>query len=269
MSGTSPVDHKIAVITGASSGIGAATARKLAAQGMRVVLVARREERLIELAGQIREQGGEALVYTADLSEESQREALFARVMRTYGRVDALVNNAGFGWYGYSSQMRWELARQMIDLNISAGVQLTLACLPTMLKQGGGSIVNVGSMVGDIPSQGVAAYAASKSFLDAYSTALYRELRGTPVHVSLVKPGPVKTGFFDSAADLSSGRRIPAERFAVAPERVADCIWGVIRRPRRVVYVPGIVAITPWVELSFAWLIDLLGPLLLRVPDRK
>ncbi len=266
MSSASPLEPRIAVVTGASSGIGAATARKLAAQGMRVVLVARREERLSELAGQIREQGGEALACPADLSEEFQRAALFARVMETYGRVDVLVNDAGFGWYGYSAQMPWELARQMIALNISAGVQLTLSCLPVMLEQGGGSIVNVGSMVGDLPSQGVAAYAASKSYLNAYSTALYRELRGTPVHVSLVKPGPVKTEFFDSAAGLSSGRRIPAERFAVSPEKVADCIWSVIRRPRRVAYVPGVVAITPWVELGFAWLIDRLGPLLLRVP---
>lgn len=269
MSGVSPAGHKIAVITGASSGIGAATARKLAAQGMLVVLVARREERLIELAGQIRKQGGGVLVHSADLGEESQREALLARVMQLYGRVDVLVNNAGFGWYGYSAQMPWRLAKQMIDLNISAAVQLTLSCLPIMLKQGGGAIVNVGSMVADIPSQGVAAYAASKSFIDAYSTALYRELRGTPVHVSLVKPGPVKTEFFDNAADLSAGRRIPAERFAVTSERVADCIWSVIRRPRRVVYVPGVVAITPWVELGFAWLIDLLGPLLLRYSSQK
>lgn len=93
---------------------------------------------------------------------------------------------------------------------------------------------------------------------------LYRELRGTNVHVSVVKPGPVSTEFYDAAATQSAGLRIPAERFGVQPEAVVNRIWKLLRKPTRVVYVPRLFVLVPWVELGLGWLIDLLGPLLLR-----
>jgi len=229
-----------------------------------VVLVARREGRLRSLAAQIRELGGEALVIVADLAQESERLRVAQEVRAAYGAVDVLVNNAGFGWYGFAAGMPWTLARQMIEINVAAVVHLTLLFLPEMKARNSGHIVNVGSIAGSLPSQGVALYNATKSFLDAFTTSLHRELRGTNVHVSVVKPGPVSTEFFETASTRSSGLRIPVERFSVQPEAVAGRIWALLRRPARIAYVPRLFVFVPWVELCLGWLMDLLGPLLLR-----
>jgi len=255
---------RIAVITGASSGIGAATARMLADQGLRVVLVARRLDRLAELCTQIRIGGGEAEVILADLNEEEDRLRLFEKIEEKYGGVDVLVNNAGLGWYGYGEEMPWTLAREMLAVNVSAVVHLTLLFLRKMRERSFGHIINIGSISGSIPSQGIAVYGASKSFLDAFTTALYRETVGSPVCLSVVRAGPVATEFYDLAARRPAGYQVPAERFAVSAEKVAQRIWSLIQRPRRVIYVPRLLAVTPWVEACFGWVIDLVGPLLLR-----
>jgi short-subunit dehydrogenase len=255
---------KIALVTGASSGIGAATARRLAAEGFVVIMVARREDRLKALIDEIQAGGGSACHITADLTSESACQLVFDQVTATFGSADVVVNNAGFGWYGYGDELPWSLAKQMMAVNMAAIAQLTFLFLPEMKKRGRGHIINVGSIAGSLPSQGVALYSATKSFVDAFSTSLYREARGTGVHVSVVKPGPVTTPFFETVEERSNGRRIPIARFAVTPEKVADRIWGVIKRPKRITYVPRIMALAPWVELTMGWLMDLLGPLLLR-----
>ncbi|HEX9091803.1 MAG TPA: SDR family NAD(P)-dependent oxidoreductase, partial [Anaerolineales bacterium] len=113
---------KIAVITGASSGIGAATARKFARQGMHVILVARRRDRLEELADEIGLSGGKTSIIAADLSNEADRERVFAQVEAEYGQVDVLVNNAGLGWYGFSTDMPWTIASEILQVNIAAAV---------------------------------------------------------------------------------------------------------------------------------------------------
>lgn len=102
------------------------------------------------------------------------------------------------------------------------------------------------------------------SHLDAFFFGLHRELRGSGVQVSVIKPGPVQSGFYASAARRPRGRPVPAERFAVRPELVADCIRSLLRRPRRMAYIPPALWLVPWLELSFGCLIDRLGPLLLR-----
>ena len=107
-------------------------------------------------------------------------------------------------------------------------------------------------------------YSGSKSFLDSFTTSLHRELRGSGVYASLVKPGPVRTEFFDANSGDGSGRRIPAERFAISAEQVAERIWGLVQRPRRVIYIPRVLTLSQWVEPAVGWLIDFLGPLLLR-----
>ncbi len=251
---------KIAVITGASSGIGAATARQLAKMGMRVILVARRLERLLGLQAEIESAGGKAEVAAADLRSEEERERVFEQV----GEADVLVNNAGFGWYGYFHEMNWETAREMLQVNVGATAHLTSLFLPGMRERKCGHIVNVGSISGSIPSQGVAMYAASKSFMDAFTTALYRETRGTNVQVSVVRAGPVKTEFCESAFNRENGGHVPTERVGVTSEHVAWRIGKLLLHPRRVIYVPRWLRIVPWVELSFGWIIDRIGPLLLK-----
>jgi len=257
-------EGKVALVTGASSGIGEAVARRLALEGLRVVLVARREDRLDALASDIAAAGGEALPVVADLTEEAGRVRVVEASRLAFGPPDVLVNNAGFGWYGFGADMPWSVARQMIRVNAEAAVQLSLMLLPEMRRRNSGHVINVSSIAGSLPNQGVALYSATKSFLDSFTTALYRELRGTHVHLSLVKPGPVTTEFFEVAARKSSGRRVPAERLAVKVSAIVDCIWSLLNRPRRVAYVPSMLSLVPWVEPSLGWLIDRLGPLLLK-----
>jgi len=258
---------KTALITGASSGIGAATARKLAQEGLRVVLVARREDRLQALAEEIRTDGGQAEVIAADLTSEEARQGIYETIRRRWGPVDVLANNAGLGWYGYGAEMDWPAARRIMQVNMDALVHLTLLVLPQMRARGRGHIINIGSIAGNLPSQGIAIYSATKSFLDNFSTSLHREMRGSGVHISVVKPGPVTTEFFDVAS--GAGRQMPAERFGVSPETVAHRIWGVLRRPVRMAYVPRFYWFAQWIEPYFGWIMDLLGPLLLRRAEVK
>ncbi len=256
--------NKTAVITGASSGIGAATARLLARQGLQVVIVARRKERLQSLAREICAAGGTAYAIAADLGKESERLALTTMVEERFGPIDVLINNAGFCWYGYGEQMNWSTAWEMLQVNVEAVVQLSLGCLAEMRKRNSGHIINVGSISGSIPSQGIALYGATKSFLDNFTTALYRELTGTGVHVSVVRAGPVLTEFGEAALSRENGGHVPTEKIGVSADVVAWRIWKLLLRPRRVVYVPEWLRVVPWAELAFGWIIDRIGPLLLK-----
>jgi short-subunit dehydrogenase len=260
---------KVAVITGASSGIGAATAKKLASQGLLVVLVARRQDRLEQVANDIRLAGGRAEVIAADLTQESERQRVYQQVESEYGRADVLINNAGLGWYGYGTDMPWTIASEILQVNINAVVHFTLLFLQSMRRLGAGHIINIGSISGSLPSQGVAIYGATKSFLDNFTTALYRELSGTRLHVSVVRAGPVLTEFGDIAASLPGGMHLPTERIGVSADTIAGKVWKLLEHPRRVVYVPSWLRITPSFEAWFGWLIDRLGPLLLRLQTRK
>lgn len=258
-------NKKTALITGASSGIGEATALKLSSLGAKVILLARRTDRLEKLARKIQEQGGQAEIITADLVQESERKRVYESVKTKYGCLDILINNAGMGYYGFASEMPWETANHILQLNVSAVVQLTLLFLKDMRRAGQGYIINIGSIVGKLPNQGVAIYSATKSFMDSFTTALYRELKGTRIHATVIRPGPVTTEFFDTAQEASTGRqRTPGELLAISPDRVAVAIVSAIRHPRRAIYVPGYLSLSPMLEIVFGWLIDQLGPLLLN-----
>ena len=257
---------KTALVTGASSGIGLAVARALAARGLRLVLSARREDRLSSLAAEIRAAGGEAAILPADLSRLNEAHRLAAAALALPGGVDVLVNNAGLGWYGYYSGMPQPVLDELMQVNIVAPAVLTRLCLPAMLARGYGRVINISSISGAIPSQGIVLYGASKAFLDSFTTSLHRELRGSGVSSCEVRPGPVTSEFYSRSAAREGGRPVPAERFAVSAERVAAVTARLLPHPRRVVNIPAILALVPWVELCFGWLIDLLGPLLLRRP---
>lgn len=256
--------NKIALITGASSGIGASFARFLAGHNLHVILTARRKERLSAIAREICTQGGSADYYPCDISDPAARQRLVDQIYSEVGRIDVLINNAGFGWYGYFQKMAWSDAARMMAVNVEAAVHLTRLILPDMVKEKRGHIINISSIAGSLPNQGIAIYAASKAFLDAFSTSLYRELRGSGVFVSAMRLGPVETEFYDQAKRMENGRPIPAERFAIPVERVNAALWRLLRHPRRVVYVPGWVRLSRLVEPLFSGLIDQLGPLLLR-----
>lgn len=245
----------MALVTGASSGIGRATARALAAEGFRVAASARRRERLAQLAAEIGAAGGEAAVFAADLSRAEERAKLVEEVRRHWGRVDLLVNNAGFGHYGPVAQIPWELAERMVGVNIEAAVHLSRLVLPEMLARNSGHIINVASVAGNLVVPPSVLYSATKAFVQAFGEGLYRELQGTGVRVSVVNPGPVRTEFAQIAAGLPPEARVESN-WGISAERVAAVIVDLVRRPRKKAYVPSYWATAPWIQLLFGWAVD-------------
>ena len=233
-------------------------------KGLQVVLVARREDRLQRLCAEIVAHGGKAQYIRADLSHETECEQVFQKVMAQFGCPEILVNNAGLAYYGYTDLMPWQVARDMIQVNIMAAVYLTRRFLPEMKACHSGHIINIGSVNGIMPSQGTSVYSGSKAFLNAFTTALHRELQGSQVEASVIFPGPVATELSAISAKVTNGHRIPAEKIATSPEAVAACVWSVLNRPRRYAYVPWYWRWTSIAEFGFGWAMDLAGPLLLK-----
>jgi short-subunit dehydrogenase len=189
---------RIALITGASSGIGVAFARRLAVQGYDLILVARREERLIQLATELQQQfiiRAETIV--ADLANAMDVERIEYRIAEL-PMVELLVNNAGFGVPGKFAEIGLDKTVAMIDVHIIASTRLTYAALPAMIARGKGAIINVASIGGFIPRPQDAVYCATKAYLISFSEALQEELAGTGVQVQALCPGFVQTEFLDS-----------------------------------------------------------------------
>jgi short-subunit dehydrogenase len=189
-----PFNGAVAVITGASAGIGEATARALAARGATVVLAARNAGPLERVASQIRNDGGQALAVPCDMAETADCKRLIAATIDAFGGLDILVNNAGCHWRGPFEQHVTDAFVQMVDVNLRAPIVLTREALPFLIASGRGAVINVASLAGRVPLPGSVVYSATKFGLRAFSLALAEELRGR-VKVSLVSPGPVSTGF--------------------------------------------------------------------------
>lgn len=249
------MEPQVALVTGASSGIGWAAARALAAHGFRVAVTARRRHRLDRLVAEVSGAGGEAAAFPADLARPEEREWVVEAVRRHWGRIDVLVNNAGFGHYGPTAEVPWELADRMLAVNIEAVVHLTRLVLPEMLARRSGHIINVASVAGDLVVPPSVLYSATKAFVQAFTEGLYRELRGSGVRVSVVNPGPVRTEFARVSAGLSPEAPAEIER-GIPPEEVAAVIAGLVRRPRKRAYVPWYWAAAPWIALLFGWAVD-------------
>ncbi|MEV1332170.1 SDR family NAD(P)-dependent oxidoreductase [Micromonospora costi] len=218
----------VVLVTGASSGIGAAVVRRLALAGSQVVAAGRDTNRLARLAA---ETGATTL--PADLSRPNAGLELAEQALARYTRVDVLVNNAGVGWAGPFAGMADSLADELLAVNLRAPIELTRALLPGMCHRGG-HLVFVGSIAGRLGVGGEAVYAASKAGLDAFAQSLRLELASRPVAVSTVVPGVVDTPFFARRGQPYRRRR-PRP---LPPDRVADAIADAIVRDRAEVYVP-------------------------------
>ena len=195
---------RTALVTGASAGIGADLARQLGAAGARVVLVARREDALASVAEAVRRAGGTAAVVAADLEPAGAAAALADRLDEAGETVDVLVNNAGFGLQGPVVEMEPGEAEGMVGLNVSALTGLTCRLVPGMVERGRGGVLNVSSVAAFAPAPRFAVYAATKAYVLSLTEALWAELRDTPVHVTCLCPGPVRTEF-GSRAGISEG----------------------------------------------------------------
>lgn len=186
---------KVVLITGASAGIGSAVARRFAAEGASVALVARGADALEWVAGEIRGAGGVAQAYPADVRDHAACAGILAAVAERFGGIDVLVNNAGANRRGPVEAHDAAALASIIDVNLTAPIVLTRLALPYLRRREHAAIVNVASIAGQIPVAHEATYSASKSGLRAFTFALREELEGSGITVSAVSPGPVDTGF--------------------------------------------------------------------------
>jgi NADP-dependent 3-hydroxy acid dehydrogenase YdfG len=220
----------VAVITGASSGIGAATARALAAQGYRLALLARRVERLEELAGEL---GETAVAIAADVTNRDTVVAAADQIKHDLGGADVLVNNAGVMLLGPFGSTQREEARRMVEVNLLGAMTATEVFLD-QLRDGGGDLVNISSVAGRTARAGNAAYAATKWGMNGWSEALRQELQ-PDVRVIVIEPGAVATELTDHITDPAA--KHGAEQFyaqlAITAEDVAEVIAFAVTRPRR------------------------------------
>lgn len=231
-----PSATSTALVTGASSGIGAEIARELAKRGHGVTLVARREERLRELAAELSEAHAvRADAVGADLADAGSRDAIAARVDELGLQVDALVNNAGFGGGGELADADRDYVLRMVRLNCEALLDLQCRYLPGMIERGAGAVINVASTAAFQPLPGTAVYAATKAFVLSLSEAAHAELKGSGVCVTALCPGPVKTEFVHAAGLDDASQNLP-EMFWTPVETVArDAVEGAAKGKRVVV----------------------------------
>lgn len=232
----------VVVVTGASSGLGEATARVLAGRGHKLVLAARRVERLERLARELGDRT-EVLVAPTDVAQPDQVEVLIRAAVERFGRIDVWVNNAGVA----HTNPWWEGSREdvagAIAVNLTAPILADRALVPVFKAQGGGHIINVASVAGHIGTTGL--YAATKFGLRGHSYALRRELKPYGIHVSLVSPG-----FIASDMTAGYGRKLPPARI------VGEAVARLIDRPRREVVVPGYYRALVWLAWLFPGLVD-------------
>ena len=233
----------VAVVTGASSGIGEASALALAQNGASVVIAARRRDRLDALSGRIAQSGGTSLVVECDVTDEAQARDLVQHTVDELGRLDILLNNAGVMLLGKVEGADVRQWRQMLDLNVAALMNLSHAALPHLLAAAeqeprrAADIVNVSSVAGRVARRGSGAYNASKWAVNAFSEALRQEVTGRHVRVGLIEPGAVATELASHNTDpeVVAGMQ---KRFGsierMTAEDIADAVLFMVTRPRHV-----------------------------------
>jgi len=199
--------ERVAIVTGASSGIGEATAHCLAKAGFSVVLAARRADLLDSIVEDINAQGGKALSVPTDLSDAEQTSALVQAALDAFGRVDVLVNNAGYGPPYALEQMDRRAMRHVFDVNLLSGMQLIAEVTPTMREQGGGRIINISSLSRYVGAPLAAAYAATKGGMEALTACMRLELSPWNIEFSVIVPGFVDTPTFDKSREAGQHLR--------------------------------------------------------------
>jgi NAD(P)-dependent dehydrogenase (short-subunit alcohol dehydrogenase family) len=233
---------RVAIVTGASSGIGEATARRFAKKGYAVVLAARRQDLLERIVGEIERDGGKALAVPTDLADAAETSALVQTTLAKYGRVDVLVNNAGYGPPYALEQLDRDQLRHVFDVNLLSAMQLIGELTPVMRKQGGGWVVNVSSLTRYVGAPFASSYAATKGGMEAMNACMRLELAPWNIRLSVVVPGFVDTPAFETSRAAGKHLREDPDNLyrdlmdnldefaqqqlesAIAPEDVAEVI---------------------------------------------
>jgi len=237
------LENRVVLVTGASSGIGAATAEALAREGAHVCLLARTESALTDVADGIRRAGGTADVYPVDLADFDAVEAVAERIESDVGTPDVIVNNAGAGRFLAIEETSPEQAAEMMRVPYLAAFAVTRAFVDGMIERGSGTVVNVTSVAAYAPWPGATAYATARWAMRGFSAALRADLGETGVHVMLVVAGEVESPYFEH--NPGSRERLPAiSRLfpTLTPGDVADAIVNGLREDRRTVIVPRSLA---------------------------
>jgi short-subunit dehydrogenase len=232
------VRDSVVVVTGASSGVGRATARRFAERGATVVVSARRQRPLVELVDECRGLDTDVVAYAADVTDPDSMDALARFTVERFGRLDVWVNNAAVTMFARLEEAPIDDIRAVIDTDVLGYVNGVRSALPWLREQGRGVIINVGSVLSNLPAPYLAPYVIGKASARALSASLRTELLldAPRIKVCTVLPGPIDTPFFQHAANYT-GRRLRALRPTSSPEHVAKAIVRCARRPRRDVYV--------------------------------
>lgn len=258
--------NKVILITGASSGIGEYTARLFAAEGARLVLLARREDRLAALKQELGPDC-EALIFPADVSNSEELSAAVEAVVEKWGRIDVLVNNAGISIGGPFDEIRESDLRDLLQINLYGAMRLTQLVLPVMMKQRSGHIVNISSAAAELGSPGYTAYIAAKAGLNAFSLTLRREVSQKGVRVSVIMPGWTRTEMFRNfdEAELRKVGLVNPIIWVAEADTAARVIVEAVRWNRREVILggPGFALFVPLARIApfmgdfyFRWMVN-------------
>ncbi|EPL05950.1 SDR family oxidoreductase [Pseudomonas sp. CF150] len=230
------LQNKVAIVTGASSGIGAATTRALVAQGARVVAAALDEEALESFVADLREAASEVVAFTTDVTQPDQTQTLARFARETYGAIDILVNNAGLMLFSRWVDLAVQDWEKMIDVNIKGYLNMTAAVLPFMLEQKSGQILNMDSVAGHQVGPSAGVYSATKFFVQAMTESMRKELGVQHgIRVNTISPGVINTGWADKVSDPQGRKAAQAlNRIAIGPDDVARAVIYALNQPENV-----------------------------------
>lgn len=231
------LENKVIIITGASSGIGEATAKKLSRHGATVVLMARSTDKLKELQKSITESGGKALVVVGDVTKKADWEKAIPEVVKAYGKIDGLINNAGLMPLSFIEKLKTDEWDQMVDVNIKGVLNGVAAVLPQMIKNEGGDIINISSMAAHRYFPGGAVYCATKSAVKMFSEGLRQELAPKyGINVTSIEPGAVATNLTNTITDEDIKEKMSGmqDMTTLEAEDIANAIYYALSQPKRV-----------------------------------
>ena len=258
-------NDKTVVITGGSEGVGADAARLFADAGANLMLVARGKKKLEAIAEELRDRT-KVEIFAMDVSDDEACVSLFKKAEFEFGRIDVLVNNAGYHMRGPVESVAASDLGQIIDVNLRAPIVLTRLALPYLRDAGGGAIINVASLAGRSQTPGSAAYSASKFGLRVFSFALAEEIRDSNIKVAVVSPGPIDTGFIMS--DLGKVSDITLSQPISTSQDVAQAILDLCGNKQREIVMPRMSGILTTMNYLMPWLGRMLMPMLERKGQR-